>query len=45
MEGKLKDRFIRYLIEKTDGTTQERFQTFLRDNNLSSHMCIIVQRD
>lgn len=38
------DRFIRYLIEKSDIKTQEKFQTFLRENKLSSHMCIIAQK-
>lgn len=42
---KLEDRFVRYLIENTDDSTQGMFQQFLRDNNLSSHMCIIAQRD
>lgn len=41
----LEDRFIRHLIENTNASTQEMFQQFLRNNNLSSHMCIIVQRN
>jgi len=38
------DRFIKYLIEKSDIKTQENFQAFLRKNSLSSHMCIIAQK-
>lgn len=44
-EGNIKlDRFVEHLIQKTDDKTQDEFQQFLRNNNLSSHMCIIAQR-
>lgn len=44
-EGNIEiDRFLRYLIEKTNDKVQEDFQLFLQRNNLSSHMRIIAQK-
>lgn len=39
------DRFTQSLIEKSDDQILEKFQGFLRENNLSSHMCIIARKD
>jgi 2-polyprenyl-3-methyl-5-hydroxy-6-metoxy-1,4-benzoquinol methylase len=39
------DRFTQHLIEKSDDDTLEKFQGFLRENKLSSHMCIIARKD
>jgi len=45
MEGNIEiDRFLRYLIEKTNDKVHEDFQLFLQRNNLSSHMRIIAQK-
>ena len=37
------NRFLKYLIEKTDDNVQTEFQTFLQKNKLSSHMHIIAK--
>lgn len=37
------NRFIHYLVSKSSSQVQNNFQTFLQQNNLSSHMCILAQ--
>lgn len=40
----IQDPFLRHLLEETDETTLEKFQEFLTDSNLSSHMLVIARK-
>ncbi len=42
--GLEENRFARLLVLRRDDTTHERFQEFLAENNLSSHVWVLAQR-
>jgi hypothetical protein len=37
-------RFLRYLMERGDALLMERFQTFLQENRLSSHLRLVARK-